>query len=91
LQNRELKDGRLLYVGTGSRDKQKVMAVEESRDDGKTWDIEHEITLSPAMNDDLGYPASVQLDDGSILTVYYQIDKPGEKTCLMGTHWRLDK
>ncbi len=62
-----------------------------SRDGGKTWDIENEITLSPAMNGDLGYPASVQLDDGSILTVYYQIDAPGEKTCLMGTHWRLKK
>ena len=34
-------------------------------------------------------PASAQLEDGSILTVYYQIDKPGEPTCLMGTHWRL--
>jgi len=60
-----------------------------SRDGGETWDIEHEITLSPAMNDDLGYPASVQLDDGSLWTVYYQVDRPGEKTCLMGTHWRL--
>ncbi|NIA31178.1 MAG: exo-alpha-sialidase [Actinobacteria bacterium] len=193
----KLKDGRLLYVGTGSRDKQKIMGVEESRNDGKTWhlmatiqiaeedsikyywephvaelpggklvamfryqpknrsqcylrqsesvdggvtwtrthktpiwgypphlqvldngwllvvygvrrkpyseracisrdggetwEIENEITLSPAMNGDLGYPASVQLDDGSILTVYYQIDKPGEKTCLMSTHWRLNK
>ena len=62
-----------------------------SRDAGKTWDIEHEITLSKAHNGDLGYPASVQLDDGSILTVFYQIDKPGEKTCLMATHWRLNK
>jgi sialidase-1 len=61
-----------------------------SRDGGNTWDIEHEITLAQAPNSDLGYPASVQLDDGSIWTVYYQIDQPGEKTCLMGTHWRLE-
>lgn len=60
-----------------------------SRDGGKTWDIDNEIILSYAMNGDLGYPASVQLDDGSILTIYYQIDKKGEKTCLMGTGWRL--
>jgi hypothetical protein len=61
-----------------------------SRDGGKTWDVENEIILSRAMNGDLGYPASVQLDDGSILTIYYQIDKPGELTCLMSTHWRLN-
>jgi Neuraminidase (sialidase) len=60
-----------------------------SRDGGKTWDIKHEIILEHAMNGDLGYPASVQLDDGAILTIYYQIDKKGEKTCLMGTKWKL--
>lgn len=62
-----------------------------SKDDGKTWDVENEIFLSKAPNDDMGYPASVQLDDGSILTVYYQIDQRGEKPCLMSTHWRLNE
>ena len=60
-----------------------------SRDGGKTWDVEHEIILSRAPDSDLGYPASVQLDDGSILTIFYQVDKPGEKTSLMSTHWEL--
>jgi len=61
-----------------------------SKDGGNTWDVEHEITVADASSGDLGYPASVQLDDGSIFSVYYQIDQPGEKTCLMGTHWRLN-
>lgn len=60
-----------------------------SKDGGKTWDIENEIVLSLSESGDLGYPASVQLDDGSILTIYYQIDKEGEKTSLMQTHWKL--
>ncbi len=60
-----------------------------SKDGGKTWDIENEITLSQGTNGDLGYPSSVQLKDGSIFTVYYQIDQPGEKTCLMATYWKL--
>ena len=60
-----------------------------SRDGGKTWETDREIMINPAMNSDLGYPASVQLDDGSILTVYYQVDKEGEKPSLMSTHWRL--
>lgn len=61
-----------------------------SQDGGKTWDVEHEITLRPALNGDLGYPSSVQLDDGSILTVYYQVDQAGEKTSLLSTHWKLN-
>jgi Neuraminidase (sialidase) len=60
-----------------------------SKDGGKTWDIDNEIFLSVTDSGDLGYPASVQLDDGSIITVYYQIDKKGEKTSLMMTHWKL--
>ena len=60
-----------------------------SRDGGATWDVENEIKLASAINGDLGYPASTQLPDGSILTVFYQVDKPGEKTCLLGTHWQL--
>lgn len=60
-----------------------------SKDEGQTWKVGSEIQLSSAPNGDLGYPASVELEDGSILTIYYQVDKPGEKPCLMGTHWRL--
>ena len=58
-----------------------------SDDEGETWS--DEIVLCTDTSPDLGYPASAQLGDGSILTVYYQIEKPGEPTCLMGTHWRL--
>ncbi len=66
-----------------------------SRDGGVTWDVESQITLSDAPNSDLGYPCSAQLEEGAILTVYYQIDersalKPRPKTSLMCTHWRLD-
>ena len=67
-----------------------------SRDGGATWDVESDISLHSAPNDDLGYPCSTQLDDGSILTVYYQVDEhaarlPRPKTSLMCTHWRLDR
>ena len=60
-----------------------------SRDNGKTWDVKNEIQLSQAVNSDLGYPASIQLEDGTIWTVYYEVEQSGEKPCLMGTHWRL--
>ena len=62
-----------------------------SKDEGVTWDVENEIKLISAPNDDLGYPASTQLPDGSIWTVYYQQEIGGEMPCLMGTHWRIIK
>jgi len=60
-----------------------------SKDEGATWEIKDEINLSNGPSTDLGYPSSTQLDDGSILTVYYQPAKFGEPTCLMTTHWKL--
>ena len=82
-----LADGRLLCV-YGKRYAPYGEYACLSADGGATWDVDNEILLSPGTSDDLGYPASVQLADGTILTVYYQIDQPGEKTCLMGTLWR---
>ena len=59
---------------------------------GKTWDIENEIILrDDAPNSDLGYPSTVELEPGELITVYYQIDIPGEKTCLIATRWSLDR
>ncbi len=60
-----------------------------SRDNGETWDVDNVFTLSSATNSDLGYPASVQLDDGSIYSIYYQSPKRGEMTVLKATHWRI--
>ena len=84
----QLKNGWLLVV-YGRRFPPFGQRACISRDGGKTWDINNEIVLSNAINNDLGYPSSAQLSDGSIWTVYYQIDKPGETPCLMGTHWRI--
>jgi sialidase-1 len=61
-----------------------------SRDEGKTWDTENQITLSLAPTRDLGYPSSVQLGDDSILTVFYQSEEPGKPTVIMSTHWKID-
>jgi sialidase-1 len=63
-----------------------------SHDGGRTWDIAHEIVLrADAPDGDLGYPASIELELGELLTVYYQVDQPGEKTCLMATRWSLSE
>ena len=84
-----LRNGRLL-VTYGHRREPFGERACLSGDGGTTWDVEHPIEIASAMNSDLGYPASVELPDGSVYTVYYQIDKEGEKTCLMGTRWRVE-
>ena len=59
-----------------------------SRDDGDHWDTDYFI-WDKGENVDLGYPASVELDNGDLFTVYYAI-KPGEKLCsILWTRWRL--
>jgi sialidase-1 len=44
-----------------------------SRDNGQTWDMEHEILLAGdgVRNGDLGYPSTVQLANGRIVTALY--------------------
>ncbi|MCK5740282.1 exo-alpha-sialidase [bacterium] len=61
-----------------------------SYNDGKSWDYQNEIILANALDQDLGYPASVECDDGTIWTVFYQKNKPGERTCVRGVHWGLE-
>ena len=61
-----------------------------STDGGKTWEEEYAIDTN-ASDGDLGYPATVELDDGSLLTVYYQKVPGDEKTSLIYTKWRLKR
>ncbi|MDW7658272.1 MAG: sialidase family protein, partial [Bacillota bacterium] len=59
-----------------------------STDNCQTW--EQDIVLRDDGPDgDLGYPASVELADGSILTAYYQKYAAGEHTSLLWTRWTL--
>ncbi len=61
---------------------------------GENWfeDWSEELILrDDAWNFDLGYPCSVELKDGSILTVYYN-RKPGMRLpSIEGTRWRLEE
>ena len=59
-----------------------------SRDEGKTW--EHVVIRDDGPDGDLGYPSSVELADGSILTFYYQKPSSKEDKCaLLWSRWHL--
>lgn len=59
-----------------------------SYDGGKTWG--EELVISPDSPDwDHGYPSSVELSDGSILTVYYQKCPGDSYNSILSTRWTL--
>ena len=59
-----------------------------SHDGGETW--ESDLSLrDDGPTGDLGYPASVEMPDGSIFTIYYQQYEAGEKCSLLWTRWTL--
>ena len=69
-----LPDGRLL-LAYGQRNPPFGVRAMISSDGGKTWDKENSIILAwDAPDRDCGYPASALLDDGTVLTLYYQVN-----------------
>jgi sialidase-1 len=74
-----LKDGRLLCSYGYRRPPYGIRAC-ISTDEGKTWDLKNEIIIrNDGLHGDLGYPSSIELDDGKILTVYYFHDANGTR------------
>ena len=66
-----LRSGRILCAYGYRREPFGVRAT-ISDDEGETWDMAHEIVIrEDGLHRDLGYPASVQLQDDRILTIYY--------------------
>lgn len=67
----QLHDGRII-CSYGYRRPPFGIRAAISRDDGQTWDIEHEVILrADGRSDDLGYPTTAELENGRVLTTYY--------------------
>lgn len=77
-----LNDKRLLLTyGVRIADRQGVCA-KFSSDDGRTWS--HAVRLARSSSGDCGYPSSVQLADGTIVTAYYSREAPEHAGYHMG-------
>lgn len=80
-----LKDGRIL-VSYAKRDGgvEGEYAIFSS-DNGKTWVDDR--MIAPWVGWDIGYPSSVQLDDGRVMTVFYQANYPNHKPTIKYAIW----
>ena len=82
-----LQDGRLL-MSYGHRRKPFGNQARISDNHGRTWS--EPITISgDGLGGDLGYPSTVQLKDGSLLTVWYEVVKGSPSAVLRQCHWSL--
>ena len=61
-----------------------------SYDGGKSWDTDHDIYTNEA-SWDLGYPSTVELNDGSLLTVFYAKASEDAPAVIMQQKWRFEK
>jgi hypothetical protein len=82
----QLHDGRLC-ITYGYRSEPYGMRAVLSADQGATWS-EPIVLRSDAGNRDIGYPRTVQRDDGVLVTVYYYNDAPDTERYIAATLWR---
>lgn len=83
----KLKDGRLL-MSYGYRRAPYGNQARISRDNGQTWS--DPLTISADGNSgDLGYPSTVECQDGTLVTVWYELLKDSPNAQLRQARWRL--
>jgi len=82
-----LRDDRLLMT-YGHRRAPFGNQARLSTDNGKTWG-EAMIISGDGVGSDLGYPSTVELGDGSLLTVWYEKMKDQKLAVLRQAHWTI--
>ena len=85
----KLRDGSLL-MSYGHRRAPIGNQARISRDDGRTWSAPL-IISKDATSGDLGYPSTVELADGALLTVWYEKMKDRENAVLRQARWTLNQ
>ena len=83
-----LRDGRLLMT-YGHRKAPFGNQARLSTDNGKTWS-DPMVISGDGKGGDLGYPSTVELADGSLLTVWYESMKEPKLAVLRQARWKLE-
>ena len=80
----------ILVSAAGYRSDPYQIRLAFSKDGGKTWDCDH--VLYQGFNWDIGYPSTVELKDGSMLTVFYShyptVDAP---SLILAQRWTFEE
>lgn len=84
-----LKDGGLLMT-YGWRQAPYGIRCKHSADHGRTWSEEVVLTKDAA-GWDVGYPSSVELTNGALLTVWYEAPAGSHTAVLRQARWTLDR
>ena len=87
----ELRDGRLLATYSNYHLPWGSFAI-VSKDNGKTWDLDHPIQLSLSADFYVGWPVTLQLSDSSLITACAVTTHYGERTLRVTcevVRWRL--
>lgn len=82
-----LRDGRLM-MSYGYRRKPYGVQVRISTDNGKTWGDSINLS-SDGSGVDLGYPSTIECNDGMLVTVWYEVLGGSPKAQLRQARWRL--
>ena len=61
-----------------------------SYDNGESWEGESDIYVN-GVNKDIGYPSTVELSDGSFITVFYAHREEGDSAVVMQQKWRIEE
>jgi hypothetical protein len=61
-----------------------------STDNGRTWDYGYDVYVN-GYSGDLGYPTTVELNDGSMITVFYAHPSENEPAVIMQQKWSFEK
>ncbi len=80
----------VLISAYGRREVPYGVRVMFSKDEGKSWDTNHVLFENP-INRDGGYPATVELEDGSLLTVFYTYPKEDGVAVICKQKWRFEE
>lgn len=61
-----------------------------SQDGGESWSEEHTL-YENYCSDDIGYPSTIELDDGSMLTVFYARENEDPPAVIMQQKWAFEE
>ena len=87
----QLKNGVVLLT-YGYREDPCGVRYRLSYDSGVTWSDEGIIcNAEDSRNADMGYPSTVELDDGTLITIYYQRYRNDSYCSVLYTRWRLEE